>query len=579
MKTVNDPRTLKEIAAAASTIDERIAGRFVPAAGGDPGGRAERNLEAWRTAATRGDSEKFVDFLAGIGIDEASVLPLLGPVQMCEKAEAPSWIIDLEWILDGLSEAPDEACSGDIPGVNVRYAPVLAPLVSVGRRHWKRDIRGWQSVLTQAASDDLLASLMRRLNQVAETSLRCEMAAVTIFQKGARENENSDLPSWFVRLLGPSELRALLIAQPVLARLVATTMRQWFRGACEMVDRLGRDYADLRRSGLLNKRGKVSSVMWDLSDPHNGGRSVACLVWKSGEKLIYKPRPLAAEAAWQRLMAWFELKAAPFVPIAVPALDRESHGWMACAERQSCENPAGAELFYNRLGATIAIACLLRGSDLHGDNFIAIGDSPVLVDAETIVSDGVSDRLYGPGAPRLGEPLATEILPHQFAGWGGQSIYFPGFDNRFHASADAATGHSRQFPVVEGIPILMLEKTAALKEGYSATVDWISVNMCEVSAPTSPIASFDQIPVRYVRRPTQTYATVLALSRSPQALCDGARWSVAFDTLHRFDNPDEPLDVSRDRRRFENASLAQCDIPYFRTHSKLVMPRELQPFL
>lgn len=130
-----------------------------------------------------------------------------------------------------------------------------------------------------------------------------------------------------------------------------------------------------------------------LSDPHNGGQCAA--LFSCGEKrYIYKPRSGAADFAWADFLdALTPLMEVPLPRAVRPISPAEAdytivpfiEGAEACDEAQ-------AHLYYTRCGSLLALCMALGATDLHSENLIADGDSPLLVDVETLMAGVTPDR-------------------------------------------------------------------------------------------------------------------------------------------------------------------------------------------
>ena len=115
----------------------------------------------------------------------------------------------------------------------------------------------------------------------------------------------------------------VLAGHPALARLACVRQQLWCTAQRELGGRLRRDRALLERSfGEGRALGPLGAVHGSLSDSHCGGRSVSELRFGSGVTLFYKPRSLAAEAFYTRLISWLSATGFPYEGRA--ARDRKS---------------------------------------------------------------------------------------------------------------------------------------------------------------------------------------------------------------------------------------------------------------
>lgn len=214
---------------------------------------------------------------------------------------------------------------------------------------------------------------------------------------------------------------------PALAELWFALISLWCDSTRELLVRFKADRNALSREffrdGPLEK---ITNLRVGLSDPHNGGRTVALL--KFGNfSIIYKPRPGNGEEEWYDFVRWFNRGPFKFKLRAARVLTRKGYCWM---ERIRAESPPPDVLLrlYRRLGATIAAAYLLRAADLHRDNIIVAGEYPVLVDAETLwhVSrrgQSASERLFetgflSPSRERRSLRYRSSVLPALLAAAG-----------------------------------------------------------------------------------------------------------------------------------------------------------------
>ena len=190
----------------------------------------------------------------------------------------------------------------------------------------------------------------------------------------------------FVRQLeDPAAALAALAPYPVLARLAVETIERWVTFSLEFLAHLAADWAALRATGFGEREpGELAAVEGGLGDSHRGGRSVQVAVFASGAKLVYKPRSLAVDAAFQDLLAWTEARG--FTPAfrRLRVIDRGSHGWAEFVAAGPCACEAEVRRFYERQGGYLALLYVLGATDIHYENLIAAGEQPVLVDLEAL---------------------------------------------------------------------------------------------------------------------------------------------------------------------------------------------------
>ena len=136
----------------------------------------------------------------------------------------------------------------------------------------------------------------------------------------------------------------------------------------------------------------VVAIEGDLSDPHNGGRSVRILRFEDGARVVYKPKDLRLDVAWHGLVERLNRERGPDRAEAVRALARDGYGWTEFIAHAGCGDPDGCRRFFRRAGAWLALFHCFAGSDMHQENMIAAGDHPVPIDLETILQAAAEEQ-------------------------------------------------------------------------------------------------------------------------------------------------------------------------------------------
>jgi hypothetical protein len=181
-------------------------------------------------------------------------------------------------------------------------------------------------------------------------------------------------------------LRRFFAEYAALARIVAVSVDHWTQMAAELAGRLAEDaraLEDAFHDGA--PYGSVAALEADLSDPHNGGRTVVFVTFTSGLRLVYKPKHVGMEAAWSRLLHWLNERGATPVLKPLRILERDGYGWAEFVAPRSCARAEERRRYYERSGMLLALIYALGGSDCHDENIIPAGEHPVLVDAETVI--------------------------------------------------------------------------------------------------------------------------------------------------------------------------------------------------
>ncbi|MFC8224487.1 type 2 lanthipeptide synthetase LanM [Streptomyces sp. NPDC057287] len=410
----------------------------------------------------------------------------------------------------------------------------------------------------------------------------------------------------FLRLTaGRAGLSSLLSRYPVLARVLAQTAMNAADAFAEMLGRLAADGQLLGSSAVLGDRGAgrsadygphmLTGVESGTGDSHRGGRSVMLLRFADGARLVYKPRPLAAHRHFDTLVEWFNSRAdSPANPrtdspagapvLRAPrVLDRGAYGWAEFVTSAPCRSTAETTLFYRRLGALLALLHVLDGTDLHHENLIACGSHPVLVDVETLFHPPLTPAPPADPAARalhasvhrvgllpqllVGDSAALDMSavgggraassPLETASWaatGTDTMHLVRSAGRFAASANR--------PTLDGVPADPFRFTDALCDGFRAAYTAVSDARDELLGPNGLLRLFADDEIRFVPRPTWTYATLLHESTHPDLMRDAAERQQVFALLRTGALGTPALPGLEDE---EIAELWQGDVPVFTT--------------
>ena len=174
--------------------------------------------------------------------------------------------------------------------------------------------------------------------------------------------------------------------------------------------------ADRRRLEAVPVRprdpGELNELSFGAGDSHRGGSTVA-IARGEGWRVVYKPRSLAIDSALCGFVAGLAGDHDGALSIRVPkAMDCGDYGWVEFVTHRFAAGNEELLSFYRGIGHLLAVMRLLSGSDLHAENVIAHGASPVVVDCETLFTPKIppSPSGYGRAFDRAGELIARTVL-------------------------------------------------------------------------------------------------------------------------------------------------------------------------
>ena len=267
--------------------------------------------------------------------------------------------------------------------------------------------------------------------------------------------------------------------------------------------------------------------------------------------MIYKPNDLGAHLAFQGIVDWLNARV-PAGELRLPAaVARPGYGWVEFIAGRPLPRPAAATEFYRREGVLLAALYATHACDMHHENIIASGTSPIVIDVETIFHPDLP-------MPRTTAPdPAAEVL--------ASSVHSTGLLPYVTVDEDGAhdqsgmSGRGRNLPRVDGEVIEPDGHEAAVLEGFRLGYDAIAA---EPVAFALLLSCCGNLEVRTVVRPTRGYAGLMSETTHPGLLRDAADRDRALGVLHEV-SAHHPLWSGL--ADYEIADLWNGDIPLLTT--------------
>ncbi len=589
METDRNREWLLRVVAEASTLEERVYGPLDAVEEGNREG--DERIARWRLRVADGNARRFERRIRAEGWSTDRVRAAVGAVRLRAGTPLPGWadVVDA-WIRRCASAsisapAPESTSSsptststststsaaastsgehgwparGEQPA-----AAIFLPLVEIARE--RLDASPHVRLLGDGARAALGRGLLARLRRACEPALAAELAAFGAVHGAPGEDA-------FVAHLRAGGLAALLGRAPALARLAGTMVEDWTAATAEMLERLAADRRRIRAVlGGGRALGRVRRIEGGLSDPHRRGRTVAVVEFQSGCTVVYKPRGLAVDAAWHRLLAWLAARGAGPALRAPVVIDHGTHGWAEHIRPAPCAGEGELAGFGERAGALLALAYALGAADLHAENVVACGADPVLVDVEMLLSTppGRRRRAAAEGTPESAHAasvLRPALLPAWVPGPGGAARRDGGFAARTSAAGEGGGPRVANLPWMEGDGARRDPDLAAVEAGFTAMYRALVRVRDELLARDGPLAAFAGAEVRVVLRATWVYDALLRRTLHPRFAASGAdRW-IELDALARTLLAPDPPPTSWRALAAERADLARGDVPHFVTRA------------
>lgn len=439
--------------------------------------------------------------------------------------------------------------------------------------------------------DALLKSFMeylaRRLQPAAFPAIGLALHFAKMTGRVSTASDKAAMEQFIAGLQSGPERKALLQNFPLTDRVLAQISALCINMLGELVGRLEHDALQLRDVFGV-EAATLSGMEFGLGDPHAGGRCV-CKLSFGDRQVMYKPKSLASDVQFAALLDDLN----PLLDKRLRhfrVLDRADYGWAEVVRFQPCSEPEDIDDYYERLGSILAIHYALGATDVHFENLIACGDTPIVVDTETIIQrppprPADDDWAYwnwhhimsrhatvlGVGLlPDLAVTPEGEVYDLSGAGSVGsqatpfQQPQFDGFDDGSPGiSYRPATLEAKEnMPVLDEAQQAVVDHRPAFLRGFENGYRALLHRRSELMADDGPLARLARVGMRWVARPTVEYALTLRESFHPTCMRDGYERDVCFAKL---------LDSVRAAPGlhklvpFEVRDLWQADIPYFKS--------------
>ena len=543
------------------------------------------------------DRELLQKRLESKGLTRESAIMRLTSRSMPENEALPNWALFLEKVLcldlhlHSGSEISSSSRANTESDTQVHFPVFLElarPFINTGLEILESNklVRRW---LEPSAIMNVTTMLRNRISSIAARTLAHELKLRSQAGELLGASPEDRYVDFMKRFVSNREgLLALFGKYPVLARLLATRTLQSIEIIVEIAQRLDADAMELsQRFHRKIPLKKVSKLTLGLSDPHFNGRSVSILEFADDLKIVYKPRSLAIDRAYSKLLDWWN-SVNPCTSLkCASVITRVDYGWAEFVESSDCISREDIAKYYERQGAHTALFHFLQSSDFHGENFIAAGEFPVPIDLECILTSTQSQKPL----PNLEMPV--EFCPPGLIGTGMLPMWKPGINGEICSVNCGIAGHAARpttetvsvwkgigtdelalvfdqksvsedtsacLPRLEGIVVGPENYLDSLTSGFALAYNTMILYREQLLDDDGPLSQFRGVRTRCLLRTTSEYTFLLSWSTSPDHLTSGAAHDLSFELLATYgaatENSFDLIDV-------EKRQLWQRDIPVF----------------
>lgn len=284
-----------------------------------------------------------------------------------------------------------------------------------------------------------------------------------------------------------------------------------------------------------------------LGDRHGAVRT--CRVADGETEYIEKPRDAHTERSWEEFLRALGGAGLSFLPGTVEILSEAGQYHTERIVEHFPAAPQDRAVYFRRCGALLFLTYLLGSTDLHGENLIAHGAFPVLVDLETLLS-GIPERTD----PGVRATLAWSVY---------RSHLLPQFEGRTDVSGfSGKNADGKNLPFAPGETASCADFAAEIQAGFAEAYRFAMTRRALIA---EKISLFDRCRFRVLLRPTDTYARIIEfLSHAAPEVREGYADALIRRAYALDRDPDRELRAAR-VVVCEKEAVLQGFIPLFYT--------------
>ena len=551
---------------------------------------AAGRLKAWRAGRALQDEKIFRRRLAVDDLTKEEFLRILGtpPERIFGPDFTPPWLAE---VLRSESEGAELPFKSPVFAHYERRG-ILAPYLPMIRRYAKKlhehlsnrgDLRAALAISVDEVLDLILAPALQRIEYYHRSAAILEVNIQRVLEqlKGGTPEERFD--HFKQKMRDPKERARVQKKYPVLTRALQKTLEFWLANNVEFFERLHEDLEEIRSAFGVEEGDELAKVDPGSGDLHRQGRSVTIVTFKSGKKILYKPRNLDIDLHFHRLMEWCRGAGMDPPVRAVKVIAREDYGWVEFIVNRPASGAEEHDEFYRRLGGAIAVLHALSAVDIHFENIVACGPDPYVIDMETLFHVNLDELVVRCASDLLARRyrdsvMAIGILPTPvLSGEGKKTFDTSAIGASVDQQApyqvlgmvnlgrdDVALSHIPGWiPSVHNRPSEDATRPIPAEKilsGFEDAYRFLAARKKDLLGPGGPVAAFGRLRGRMIARNTRYYGSLFLEAIHPDFLRD------ALDMAAHWDDVWNDVVERPKVEKFipsEYAQLGDGDIPFF----------------
>ena len=205
------------------------------------------------------------------------------------------------------------------------------------------------------------------------------------------ENDDENYLLFNEMLKDPEVITSIYNSYPELIRLLEVRCRWFVNATRELICSTEHEIENIRKNINNNVR-TIKSISFSEGDSHREGRMVCIIKFNDDIKVVYKPRTLETEDAFNSIINYFNEigKNKDFRALKLfKYYTNKKQGWTEFINYEPCDNEGEVRDYYKKMGELLCILYMLNAKDFHSENIICRKSDPILIDLETLLHSAV----------------------------------------------------------------------------------------------------------------------------------------------------------------------------------------------
>ncbi len=577
-----------KIANDASFLAERINNKNLQNPTLLPDDSAKKQIANWCKLV--GGKDNLAKYLDWYGLDLDSLPSVINTNQITESylSYLPNWVQTFQVLVQKSKDLTIELLEKQNLPIDLEqplpFEEFYLSFLVVARNQLdsKISLDSLSNLLSDQAYQALVRNLLQQLVNLGTETLLLEFNQAKDKYFSPTEADSKIYYTSFIKNLHLDGGINFFTKYPVLARLIATTIDLWVESTTKFIQRLHNDLTTIEHSFSSNENlGKVESILTSLSNPHHGNRVILTLTFSSGVKVVYKPKDLSLDVAFNQLLDWCNQQSIALPFKSTKILKCQEYGWVEYIDQQPCLEEVEVKNFYHRAGMLLSLLYVLGAKNCHGENVIANGQYPVLIDADILMqppinSSNESDKWFKDSVVGVGflpawsgniyskssqdSSVLGNIHPHQINS--SREWKFINTDKMHLVRKSKVIPAGANVVVLDGKTVAPYDYQDDIIAGFEEIYKLLIQHKETLLKTGTLLANFQLAKSRFMTRSNLSYTIAAKKSLTPQYLTNGFDYSLLINILNLNYSTKTKLNHQAIITAEAN-SLQQQDIPYF----------------